>query len=175
MENQHWSVCGKWPDCVTNYKIDFFFLTKNTVLFQDDTLPSKSELPFSRNDASSLQLKEGQKKRNNSTSENSNYYWGYAMMKVTNLFWQERIELSKLNESTNTAWTSVLYHKCFSRWIMIKDIYCYAQLTNHFYVKHKWLKVSLKYIPLIFKKKNHSSENCFFSFSKTKEIIRWWS
>lgn len=88
MENQRWSVCGKWPDCVTNYKIYFFFLTKNTVLFQDDTLPSKSELPFSRNDVpvSSLQLKEGQKKRNNSTSENSNYYWGYAMMKVTNLF-----------------------------------------------------------------------------------------
>lgn len=104
------------------------------------------ELPFSRNDVGSSQLKEGQQKRNNSKSENSNYYWGYAMMKMTNLFWQERIELSKLNESSDTVWTSVLYRKCFSPWPMMKDIYCYPQLTNHLYVKHKWLKVSLTYI-----------------------------
>lgn len=88
MEYQLWSVRGKRPDCVTNSTIDFHFLTKNTVLFQDDTLPSKSELPFSRNDVpvGSSQLKEGQQKRENSKSENSNYYWGYAMMKMTNLF-----------------------------------------------------------------------------------------
>lgn len=86
MEYQLWSVRGKRPDCVTNSTIDFHFLTKITVLFQDDTLPSKSELPFSRNDVGSSQLKEGQQKRNNSKSENSNYYWGYAMMKMTNLF-----------------------------------------------------------------------------------------
>lgn len=146
MEYQLWSVCGKRPDCVTNSTIDFHFLTKNTVLFQDDTLPSKSELPFSRNDVGSSQLKEGQQKRENSKSENSNYYWGYAMMKMTNLFWQERIELSKLNESSNTVRTSVLYRKCFSRRPMMKDIYSYPQLTNHLYVKHKWLKVSLTYI-----------------------------
>lgn len=169
MEYQLWSVCGKRPDCATNSTIDFHFLTKNTVLFQDDTLPSKSELPFSRNDVGSSQLKEGQQKRNNSKSENSNYYWGYAMMKMTNLFWQERIELSKLNESSDTVRTSVLYRKCFSRRPMMKDIYSYPQLTNHLYVMHKWLKVSLSYISSIFFFSKIIHQRIVYIFSKTKK------
>lgn len=90
------------------------------------------------------------------------------MMKMTNLFWQERIELSKLNESTNTVWMSVLYSKCFSPWPIIKDIYCYSQLTNHLYVKNKWLKVSLKYIPFMFCQKSFIRESFIF-LSKTKK------